>query len=218
MPTQTFWNLTPEKRKALIATAVEEFAANDYSGASISRIVKRAGISKGSIYQYFNDKHELFRYLVELSNRKRLEYVQSQAPPELEADFWALLRWQVGASTRAALAYPLLTRLFYRAISANVPFRDELLDDMRSLGLEHWKQFVRHGIAEGAVASDIDLELAAVMVQAVFSELGIYVTTRLGLADAPLHELDVTQFQSPEVERIFDQAVLLLRRGIAARA
>ena len=51
MPTQTFWNLPSEKRDALIAIAVEEFASNDYDAASISRIVARAGIAKGSIYQ-----------------------------------------------------------------------------------------------------------------------------------------------------------------------
>jgi AcrR family transcriptional regulator len=218
VPTQTFWNLPSNKRQALIDVAVEEFAANAYATASISRIVARAGIAKGSLYQYFADKRDLFEFLVELSNQTRLDYVRNEAPPELQADFWALLRWQIGASTRAALAYPLLTKLFYRAMDGDVPFRDELLDAMRALALDHWKQFLQRGIAEGAVTRDLDLDLGATLLQAVFQALGTQLVARLGRDSMPVHELDTARFQTPEVERILDQTVQFLQHGIAPRA
>jgi AcrR family transcriptional regulator len=218
MPTQTFWNLPAEKRQSLIEVAVEEFANNDYDNASISRVVARLGIAKGSIYQYFADKQDLFLYLLELSNQKRMEYVQRETPSELEMSFWALLRWQIGASTRAALAYPLLTKLFYRAMRSNLPFHDEILQSMKTTGMERWQQLVRHGIEQGDIRNDTDPELAAVLLSAVFTEIGTHMMHVLGLDNERLHELDSAVFQTPEVERIFDTTLTMLERGIGTKS
>lgn len=214
MPTQTFWNLPEAKRQTLIDLAVEEFANNDYDNASISRIVARAGIAKGSIYQYFADKQDLFLFLVDLSNRKRLEFVQAELPPEPGMSFWQTLRWQIGASTRAALAFPLLTRLFLRAMSSHLPFEDDMLGNMRVLALDHWRNLVQGGITQGDVDPDVDPDLAAMMLNAVFNEVGSYIMGRLNIEAGMLHQLDVRLLQTPEVERMFDDAIRLLERGI----
>ncbi len=216
MPTQTFWNLPNEKRQALIEVAVEEFANNDYDNASVSRIVARLGIAKGSVYQYFSDKQELFLYLLELSNQKRLDYIQRETMPNPQMRFWPLLRWQISASTRAALAYPLLTKLFYRAMRGHLPFHDEILRSMKATGMERWQQLVRHGIAQGDIRNDVDPELAAVLFNAVFTEIGTYIMTMLQLDNEHLHELDTNVFQTPEVERVFDSTLSMLEHGFGS--
>lgn len=55
-----FDNLDPDRQEAILAAAGEEFAANGYTGASLSRIIRAAEISKGSLYYYFDDKADLF--------------------------------------------------------------------------------------------------------------------------------------------------------------
>lgn len=64
MPTQTFFNLSEEKKKRLIAGAMKEFSTKSLNDASISNIVKNAKISRGSFYQYFEDKKDLYFYLI----------------------------------------------------------------------------------------------------------------------------------------------------------
>ena len=64
MPKQTFFNLPDDKRQRILDVVIDEFADNDYANVSISRIVARAGIAKGSFYQYFEDKEDLSGYLV----------------------------------------------------------------------------------------------------------------------------------------------------------
>lgn len=214
MPTQTFWNLPAAKRQHLIDIAVEEFANNEYHNASISRIVAQAGIAKGSIYQYFADKQDMFLFLLDLSNKQRLAFVQNEPPPAPDMDFWQTLRWQIGASTRAALAYPLLTRLFLRAMQSQVPFRDQMLGDMKALAGQHWRALVQQGIDQGTVDPAIDPQLAVMLLTATFNELGNYVHQRLEINSTNLHEMDVALFQTPEVERIFDDVIWMLRRGI----
>ncbi|WP_423189914.1 TetR/AcrR family transcriptional regulator [Alkalibacterium sp. f15] len=64
MPTQTFFNLPEDKKKRLIAGAMKEFSAKSLNEASISNIVKNAKISRGSFYQYFEDKKDLYFFLI----------------------------------------------------------------------------------------------------------------------------------------------------------
>jgi len=66
LPKQTFFNLPAEKRKLLTDLTLEEFAAHTYHAASLSRIVERAGIAKGSMYQYFEGKLDLYLYALKL--------------------------------------------------------------------------------------------------------------------------------------------------------
>ena len=64
MPSETFFRLPDEKRKRLMDAAWDEFTQTRLSDVSINRIVRSASIPRGSFYQYFTDKHDLFSYLV----------------------------------------------------------------------------------------------------------------------------------------------------------
>ncbi|MGY3718056.1 TetR family transcriptional regulator [Sutcliffiella cohnii] len=65
MPKQTFFNLPEHKKKKLLESAEMEFARVPLFEASIANIIKMAGISRGSFYQYFEDKDDIYIYLVD---------------------------------------------------------------------------------------------------------------------------------------------------------
>ena len=48
-----------ERKKAIMDTALEVFAEYGYESASISKIAKKAGVSKGLMYNYFESKEDL---------------------------------------------------------------------------------------------------------------------------------------------------------------
>lgn len=58
-----FTSLEPEKRASIINAALKEFARNGYEKASTNEIIKEAEISKGSLFNYFNSKKELYLFL-----------------------------------------------------------------------------------------------------------------------------------------------------------
>lgn len=60
---KTFLNLPTEKRERIMREVKREFAMFPVEKISINRIIQRAGISRGSFYQYFDDKNDLI-YLV----------------------------------------------------------------------------------------------------------------------------------------------------------
>ena len=64
VPTATFFNLPYEKWEKIMRSARAEFARVPFSEASINRIVRAAGISRGSFYMYFKDKKDLFLCLL----------------------------------------------------------------------------------------------------------------------------------------------------------
>lgn len=64
MPSVTFLNLPAEKQEKLLEAATREFSRRPYNEASINQIIKDAGIPRGSFYMYFQDKEDLFRYLM----------------------------------------------------------------------------------------------------------------------------------------------------------
>jgi len=64
VPSDTFFRLPEEKRQRLMDAAWEEFTTVRFSDASINKIIRAANIPRGSFYQYFSDKDDLFAYLV----------------------------------------------------------------------------------------------------------------------------------------------------------
>lgn len=66
MPTNTFLNLSEEKQKKIIDAANKEFERVPIEQVSIKNIVETAEIARGSFYQYFEDKDDLFEYVINL--------------------------------------------------------------------------------------------------------------------------------------------------------
>ena len=64
MISPTFQNLKEDKKNRIIDAALAEFSARPFNEASITNIVKNADISRGSFYQYFGNKENIYKYLV----------------------------------------------------------------------------------------------------------------------------------------------------------
>lgn len=65
MPKETFLNLQEGKRSAFLEAAITEFSDHTYEKVNIRAIVKKAGVSIGSFYSYFDSKLELFVYIAD---------------------------------------------------------------------------------------------------------------------------------------------------------
>ncbi|MBO0488489.1 TetR/AcrR family transcriptional regulator [Vagococcus fluvialis] len=72
MPSNTFFRLEKEKQDKILEASKKEFSKFPLEEASIANIVKEAGIPRGSFYQYFTGKEDVFFYLFE-EVRRNLE-------------------------------------------------------------------------------------------------------------------------------------------------
>ena len=76
MPKDTFFNLKDEKQQRILTAALQEIAASGYDKASVTRIVKDAGIATGSFYQYFEDLDDLFVYVSLEAGKLKTTYIR----------------------------------------------------------------------------------------------------------------------------------------------
>lgn len=216
MPTQTFFNLPEAKRRALLDAAIEEFAANDYENASISRVVARLGIAKGSIYQYFADKQDLFLYLIDLATQEKLAFVRTLQPPDPQMSIFAYMRWALRVNTHFELSHPRLSQVVYRALYGRLPFHDATIARLKEAGLAYFKELVRQGIAQGNIVADVDPEVAAFAINTLLTEVGGFILKQLAVDPVTLDRVGLQQLDLAVVERIFDQVVRILEYGLAA--
>jgi hypothetical protein len=94
---------TPE---VIIDAAIEEFAEYGLENASTNRIVANSGISKGSFYQYFEDKQDVFMYLLSVLEREKLEYFKGKHPPSANMDTFGYFRWMIKTGMEFNSSHP----------------------------------------------------------------------------------------------------------------
>ena len=63
----TFDNISAEKRSRILDAATNEFAVKGFENGNIGTIAKKAGVSVGSLYKYFENKQDLFLTVVQHS-------------------------------------------------------------------------------------------------------------------------------------------------------
>lgn len=111
MPKDTFINLGEDKKRRIFDAAVKEFSTRRFSEASINQIVKSAGIPRGSFYQYFNDKEDIYLYMYEEILREKRANYNDDPPMDLEADIFELCIYTLKASLKWSRAKPEYSRI-----------------------------------------------------------------------------------------------------------
>ena len=218
MPKATFFNLPDDKRARIVELAIDEFAAHPFRQASLSRIVARAGIAKGSMYQYFENKLDLFRWLIfDHVGQKKLAYLADAEPPE---GLFDQLESMVVAGTRFLLDNPALGRLAQSIVEpSSDPQLRALSRDILAQGHAYMCARVEAAQARGEVRDDLDAELIAHVLRVVIGQ---------GVIDVLLARLGVDLFgllEDPQIARRISEAQLralirdvlaFVRGGIAA--
>ncbi|MHC4133477.1 MAG: TetR/AcrR family transcriptional regulator [Planctomycetota bacterium] len=158
-----------ERRRRILQAARKVFARGGYAATRMSDIATAAGVGKGTLYEYFRGKEDLFSTLVVAVARESLESLTIQRLPD---DPTQALRDVIAYVVDAALRENLdLYRLFFDFWGGAAPHRQqaqELLRDVEGRFAEFVQELVRRGQREGAFRPEIDArEFVHVFVAAV---------------------------------------------------
>lgn len=155
MPKQTFLNLGEEKKKKITNVFLKEFTIHTFDDASLNSIVKSAGISKGSIYQYFEDKLDLFMYLIEQCTLLKMKYFVNLKRSDC-ADFWEYFRLLFEEGVKFDLENPLHSHFMFSLVrNLNSPSIKTLYDDLLNQSINGFRQMVEHEINLGLFRADL---------------------------------------------------------------
>lgn len=111
IPYESFENLDEKKKLSIINAGFTVFAEYGYAKASVEEIIKKAGISKGSLFYYFESKRNFFTYLYEYSGRLLEKIVDSPGPDGkptymIYTDFFDRLNAITVLKMKASAEYP----------------------------------------------------------------------------------------------------------------
>ena len=88
MPRPRFDRLPEEKRRSILDAAAREFAEHGFDGASYNRIIANAGVSKGAMYYYFDDKEDLYATVLVGVIDEWMSIIGDLPEVDSPAEFW----------------------------------------------------------------------------------------------------------------------------------
>ncbi|MEM9435679.1 MAG: TetR/AcrR family transcriptional regulator [Pseudomonadota bacterium] len=185
----------------IISAGIAEFAEYGFERARLERIAAKAGISKGTIYLYFNSKEALFSAAIE----EHVLNVVAQNEAEItgfEGTTEALLRSILGRIYRKLLT-PENTALMRVLIaeSGRVPGLAAKYHEMAlGRGIAMLKAIIERGVRRGEVVESI-----------VSRQHELIVAPAIFLA---VHNMVFSEFDEIDVEAFFESHVSLIVRGL----
>ena len=206
MPKETFGNLPDEKRNPIIQTAIDEFLTHGYEGFSISRFVEQAKIAKGSFYQYFEGKDDLYAFIIETASQRKLQYLTQITNDLGQIHLFDLLRaLYVGAFAFMKEEYELAIIVDRFLKSANSSLKEHILGDSVAKSNRFLEGLIQDAIERGELQENLDIPFTAYVLTSFSVSLGDYARSTA----TDIHSLDETTYTN-----LVDQTIGMIKTGI----
>lgn len=156
----TFENISEERRKNIITVAMVEFAAKGYSATNINNIASKAGISIGSMYNYFESKEALFLTIIQ-SGVNDLEFVLKDVQKEGD-DIFEVLRHLFRASKDYALQNLAINQIYLDATTQGLSdMSAKLSGQIEKITFELYMSIIENAKKQGTIDQEVNSRLAA---------------------------------------------------------
>jgi AcrR family transcriptional regulator len=182
-----FAKLPAAQQQAILRSARDEFAAHGLRDASLNRVIEAAGISKGSMYYYFDGKDDLFAYVT----RTELEGLFAGVGPLPDLDhggadgFWSSLEDYYLRLMSALAASPQLAALVrgWVAASKNPSFQ-QAMGEVEQATLPWIEQALATGQRVGAVRTDLPPTLLIAVILGMGEAMDLWLVAQQPDTDA----------------------------------
>lgn len=167
MPKDTFNNLNDEKKERIFHAAVQEFSHRRFSEASINQIVKNARIPKGSFYQYFSGKEDIYLFMAERMSRDISEIRGDWESLYTVADFREIIMQRARDTLKIGRARPEYYKICALIEIDSSPFMIKLMKAAADKDM----QIIERDKERGLIKPDIDAELVIQIIHTfIFNE------------------------------------------------
>lgn len=166
MPTETFFKLTEEKRKKIIEAGKDEFSSVSLDEASIKNIAEKAGIARGSFYQYFKSKKDLLFFILE-ENRETMERKLNRIIKESDGEIFNIYISIYDDMT--SKCFDNMNRDIYKRIFENLKTNDESvfegMEEKKKQDFKNFKKLIDKSKLK--IESDLDFDLIIQILNAI---------------------------------------------------
>jgi AcrR family transcriptional regulator len=166
MPKATFNGLPREKKERVLTAATDLFAERGFHQTEMDEIARRAGISKGSLYNYFKSKDELFLHVCNLGIHGFRQSVWREIPSDW--DIYRQVEELFGREVPLILEHPQNFQIYLNLASSGMKrFADRYTRKGEEFGAQRLKALLREGIARGIVRPDLDVRYTAFLIHSL---------------------------------------------------
>ncbi len=164
MPTQTFMNLPIEKKNRITDAIITELSLHTYEHINIQNIIKEAKIPRGSFYQYFDGKDDVFAYFYQHLKEIKFAFWGPLFTDPLDISFLDRIKLIYVKGFEFDQKYPRLVKVA-KKISESPTFQnDENYQSGIKQSIELYKNFIIADQQKNIIRKDIDPEFLAKMI------------------------------------------------------
>jgi AcrR family transcriptional regulator len=167
MPRPRFHKLPPEQQQAVVHAALDEFATHGFNAGSLNRIIDAAGISKGSMYYYFDGKEDLYVYVAGVELGRLFQATGPFPVPTVDTPdaFWSTLEGYYLRLMGALAASPKLAALARDwLVATGNPALQQAQVEMEQVSLPWFEEALVAGQRASAVREDVPMGLLIAIV------------------------------------------------------
>ena len=195
-----FFNLEKEKQDRIINAAIKEFADKGYDRASTNEIVKEAGISKGLLFHYFQNKKQLFLFIFDYCYELIIDEFYKKINLQ-ETDFFMRMRQAIMVKVEMLAIYPDIFKFIQEVFLEESP-EIKVEFDKKKAELTHINiEKAYEGIDFSKFRDDVDLKKMIKMISWTFEKMSEEALYKAKLS--PTHDIDYQKIQV-EAEEYFE--------------
>ncbi|ACM60680.1 TetR family transcriptional regulator [Caldicellulosiruptor bescii] len=211
MPKQTFLNLPEEKRNLITDTLIKYFSQKPYHEVDISDIAKECNVAKGSMYQYFENKKDMYFYALEVSYQRFLELLEKLDMMHVNLfDYYENSLETIWIAMKELKSeYLLLERAFF---SQDSPFKDEINEKFLKQSREFLVKIIKYNQQKGYIRDDIDPVIISIFLEGASFYMKKFVIEEALSRTSTTLDLDISYFKDA-----LSQFIKLLKEGIGKK-
>jgi len=170
--TNKFTQLADTKQKSIIDASVNEFANNGFKNASVNKIVEKAGISKGSLFNYFKSKNLLFDHIYQIALREVKTFLAKVRDESENDDFFTRFGKIINSGITFINKHPRLAKIYFRLLNSNdSPHGKSIIQKLHSEAIRYLTDFVETGVERNELRSELNTTTVAFLMESTLNRI-----------------------------------------------
>lgn len=204
MPKQTFINLNSSKQNRIFNSALNEFSEKSFEEAKLSNVIKEALIPRGSFYQYFENKLDLYKYVFNRLGEIKMSYMGELLLNKEEKPFIELVRELYIIGIKFAVDNPKAVKMISFIYSSKGDIYNEVMKDSLSQAKAFYRGYIESDKLLGRISEDMDTE--------VLTDLFINLINNISIEEMSLGNKELNYKHMIDK---FEKTIYILERGIS---
>lgn len=209
--TALFEKQNKDKQKRIIEAAILEFSEKGFENANTNRIARGANISVGSLFKYFNNKTDLFLYIVKLAEAELESQIHGVL--SMEKDFFDTVDMILSLIHEYSKTDKALVRLYHEMTSiGQSSLVETVVSTLEKVAGSEYKTMIKDAQDRGEIRADVDPAVVAFVLDNIFMSLQFSYAM-------PYYQLRKRLFLGADMDdqKIIQETMSILRNALSER-